>query len=539
LNPLCKEAWNNKGYILYKIKKKYNDAIICFDKAIEIDCYYKEAFNNRGLVLTELEKFAEAIEDFNSILKIDFNNEEAQSNKFKALLFLGDKLYFTNCYRKAFTYYKKAKKLNDSIKEIWNKLGLALFKLERYKYAIKYFDVALSLDNDYEEAWFNRGEAFSKQHIYQEAIKAYTEVLRAKSSTKVWIKKGILLFIQEDFHEANDCFDNALDLLGSLCQISRKGDTWKNKNEFKKAIKCYDDVLEIEPERFNIWLKKGIILWDIGKYEEAKKCFDKALFFSYDYEEERNTIIKILLDIGKKLIKPIVYVEGTTDIKYIKKAARLLNKNEFMAWFEITDDVIKKLENKISGDKLKDLQSLKHKRLSLEELNDSVNKLSFTKEEIEEVANYAEFINEFDLKDGNGDEMNHIWKSRRYLVENIWRKLILLYDCDKIKAPDEERKLIFQRTIPRDDNNSIKKGIENLFPPSTIKKARDYKNDMIDVTNSYNKTTRGNLDTIPRKYEICRDEKTNLCNWLCENGNRYDFRNFECIFNIIKEIIEK
>jgi len=65
-------------------------------------------------------------------------------------------------------------------------------------------------------------------------------------------------------------------------------------------------------------------------------------------------------------------------------------------FFEITNEVIENLKNKISEtsfNKLKILQknsSLMNKRLSLKELYDSL-KLSFTKEEIDIVVNYTEF----------------------------------------------------------------------------------------------------------------------------------------------------
>ncbi len=62
-------------------------------------------------------------------------------------------------------------------------------------------------------------------------------------------------------------------------------------------------------------------------------------------------------------------------------------------WFEITDEVIKNLENKISGDKLKKLHSLINRGFSLEELNNKLNKLSFIEEEMEVITNYSEIPN--------------------------------------------------------------------------------------------------------------------------------------------------
>jgi tetratricopeptide (TPR) repeat protein len=35
--------------------------------------------------------------------------------------------------------------------------------------------------------------------------------------------------------------------------------------------------LEIDPKYFNAWYSKGIVIAQLGKYNEAVECFDKAL----------------------------------------------------------------------------------------------------------------------------------------------------------------------------------------------------------------------------------------------------------------------
>ncbi|MEH2047956.1 hypothetical protein [Nostoc sp.] len=87
------------------------------------------------------------------------------------------------------------------------------------------------------------------------------------------------------------------------------------------------------------------------------------------------------------------------------------------------------------------------------------------------------------------------------------------------------------------DTNPIKKGIENLFDVTTLKKALAVKPAFIDITSEYTKTERGTTVTVPEKWEVNKDEKKNLCNWLCANGTREDFYNFIDVFKIIEEIL--
>jgi tetratricopeptide (TPR) repeat protein len=57
----CKEAYCNKGISLDNLEK-YEEAIKCFNKAIQIDSNYKEAYKNKGNTLDKLGKYDEAKE---------------------------------------------------------------------------------------------------------------------------------------------------------------------------------------------------------------------------------------------------------------------------------------------------------------------------------------------------------------------------------------------------------------------------------------------------------------------------------------------
>lgn len=52
-------AYNNKGYSLY-MQGKYEDAIRCYNRAIEIDPKYTIAWNNKGKALSALNRDREA-----------------------------------------------------------------------------------------------------------------------------------------------------------------------------------------------------------------------------------------------------------------------------------------------------------------------------------------------------------------------------------------------------------------------------------------------------------------------------------------------
>jgi hypothetical protein len=174
--------------------------------------------------------------------------------------------------------------------------------------------------------------------------------------------------------------------------------------------------------------------------------------------------------------KPIVFVEGDYDIQYIRKAAEILGKDDLLSQIHIK-----------GADGFKNLDKI---------WND------------------------------------HKWSDPQL----VNKKIVLLYDCDTDKT-DEDRKNVFKRTISTIPSNPISKGIENLFPETAIVKAEKHKPAFIDIEEERQITKRGQKNTIPRIKSVNKNEKKNMCDWLCENGDESDFSNFIKVFEVIEEAL--
>ena len=57
---------------------------------------------------------------------------------------------------------------------------------------------------------------------------------------------------------------------------SDKGLALDNLGRYEEAIKCYDKVIEIEPNHAYAWYYKSLALDQFGENDEAEKCFKKA-----------------------------------------------------------------------------------------------------------------------------------------------------------------------------------------------------------------------------------------------------------------------
>ena len=82
-----------------------------------------------------------------------------------------------------------------------------------------------------------------------------------------------------------------------------------------------------------------------------------------------------------------------------------------------------------------------------------------------------------------------------------------------------------------------KEASKNLFSKATLEKALSYKPEFIDISEAHHEKVRGNVQAISEKWVVNEDEKTNLSNWLCENGTTEDFQHFQSIFDLLEEAL--
>ncbi len=207
---------------------------------------------------------------------------------------------------------------------------------------------------------------------------------------------------------------------------------------------------KISPEEFN-------------EFGNAYSTFSETRRFTDD--------IRAAIDSAQK---PMVFVEGATDVKYIQKAAELLNQQELLEKFE--------------------------------------------------------------LKDGGGSRnLDKFWQTAK-LSGSLPQKIVLLYDCDKDYTRQSEGNL-FRRKVSFQATHPITKGIENLFPRAILEEAKKIKSAFINIKSEHTAEERGEKKTIPEEWTVDWDEKRNLCDWLCENGTPDDFQHFQTVFSLLEEVL--
>ena len=144
----------------------------------------------------------------------------------------------------------------------------------------------------------------------------------------------------------------------------------------------------------------------------------------------------------------------------------------------------------------------------------------------------------FSFIDGGGyGSLDKTWGSMNKKVTKAFtRNVLLLYDCDMEKQDGKTDKC-FKKVIPSNKENPIKKGIENLLSPATITKLEKTNEKFIDIKYGGKIKVRGEIKNTEEEKSVNEDEKKNICDWLCANGEKKDFEGFCSVIEIIIDFL--
>jgi len=129
---------NSEG-IAYYHDGELKKAHACFQKAIELNPNFVEAYNNLGLVETEQEDIDNAIERFQTAIELDPELSASYTN-------LGYVHYLQESYLEAIAMYEEALIRAENSSTAWTNLGNAHFKLGNLEQARQAWENAVTLD---------------------------------------------------------------------------------------------------------------------------------------------------------------------------------------------------------------------------------------------------------------------------------------------------------------------------------------------------------------------------------------------------------
>jgi tetratricopeptide (TPR) repeat protein len=302
--------WTIKGMSLHELGR-HEDAIVCFDKAIELDRHDVSAWNSKGIAHVALGRLEEAMTCYDEALRTDPKCAAAWNNKGNALKKLGR-------YQEALTFYANALEIDNQSPVIWNNKGKILCELERYEEALGCFDNSVRIDPHNASAWTARAVALNELYRLEEAKTCLAKaaeidpqcrddwnriaaeidpqcrddwnriaaervdhdvaLVTFEPGAAAWADQGMTLFQPGKYDDAVTCFAKALEIDPRYgAAWLNMGDALHNLGRYEEAVRCYNQVLGIDPLSAFAWDSKAIALGFLGRFEEALACCNQTL----------------------------------------------------------------------------------------------------------------------------------------------------------------------------------------------------------------------------------------------------------------------
>ena len=272
-HPKISFAYSNLG-AEYMNKEKYDSALICYDKAIEIDSLDSYAYFNRAFTFIEKGNNQKAIDDFKSAISINSNY------KFRALSYthIGDIYNKIGQDSLAIYYFDLAIKTNSESSFSFNKRGVYYLNRNMSERAQSDFRKAVELDAYYAEAINNLGSVFLSSGNVNEALKCFDQAIEVEPEYSVaYFNRGFLKYNNNKPSEAIIDFNIAIKLNKEFYPAYiQRGRVNAYLRNYENAIADFSYVLEKEPNNLLALTNRAYALFYINKIVNAEKDFIKA-----------------------------------------------------------------------------------------------------------------------------------------------------------------------------------------------------------------------------------------------------------------------
>lgn len=225
----------------------------------------------KGNELFDQEKFDEAIDCYDEVIKINPKNKWGWICKGEALIQLAR-------YDEAIKFYDAISEAFSKSADVWFSKGFALRSLNNFSDALIALDKAIELRPKFADAWNGKGVVLSDMKMHDEAIQAYDKAIKIRPKFALaWSNKGGVLANLGKYDEAIQAYDKAIELDSKDAEIwNSKGVALADRNKYDEAINAIDKAIEIDPKNAIAWYNKGLVLYERDEYDEAIKAFERA-----------------------------------------------------------------------------------------------------------------------------------------------------------------------------------------------------------------------------------------------------------------------
>jgi tetratricopeptide (TPR) repeat protein len=304
IDPDYEDAWFDKGKVLL-LQGEFHNATVAFNRTLSLNPQYQDAWAYNGSALVYLYRFSDALEAFDKELENYPSSGYALEQK-------GNTLYVLGRYEEALEVFNESLRVSLPSETILTSMGSALKALGRYDEAMACFDMALKIKPGFVQA---QEEKKSIQHLVNSSAgpdesggvagnetvdEIHSLLVTAKNlegqgkyleAVQAYDKALILDPKNPDAQEGKDKIleslrrpDNEVDNLttpdsgsASHQELLNRGEILMEEERYEEAADTYQQILMTDPGNTEALSGLGQAFYHTGRYEEALEVSDQVL----------------------------------------------------------------------------------------------------------------------------------------------------------------------------------------------------------------------------------------------------------------------
>ena len=229
------------------------------------------AWMNYGNQLWRYEKYTEAIDAFERVIKLDPNFD-------KAYYAIGLAFWYQRKYEQAVTAFTKATKINPNLYYYWRYLGSSHTELKKYTEAKTAYKTAISKNPQDFVLYVELGTVLGNSKDYQSAIESYNQALNLNSDHPwAYNHRGVGYAELKQYPDALADFNQAIKINPQLSQVyNNRGNIYNELKQYPDALADFNQAIKINPQFAHPYNGRGVTYAILGNVQQGRKDLQQA-----------------------------------------------------------------------------------------------------------------------------------------------------------------------------------------------------------------------------------------------------------------------
>lgn len=308
-DPDDAEAWQKKASVLGSLNRQneslaaYEETLEAFNRRIEKDSKDMDAWIGKGNALLNLGKWDEARDAYNEAIEVDPQDYHAWGRKAEVIGRIGDINESMEAYDRTIELIP-ANNTREQADYWMSKAEVLAIAGGRWAEALEAINHSLEIDPESRVNWRFKADILSQLGRKDEAIEAFDEVLNQNpEDAESWLWKANLLVEMKRYNESVEAYDKAIELiaennsedlaldwLSKGWALNKTGRTDEAQAAFQKSLEFYETAISGNTGNIRLLQQKGLVLFELGRYDEAIEAYDQVLKNSLSLEFDTTAV---------------------------------------------------------------------------------------------------------------------------------------------------------------------------------------------------------------------------------------------------------